>query len=97
MTYRYSVLPLLSSSDSSAILLRMNPTVGGWIISLNSMVPYTSNPKPTTCSHLKVSHPSPRLTTQMNSVLHVSIVLRAVAETVRVTDSPKKLKPLEQC
>jgi hypothetical protein len=33
----------------------------------------------------------------MNSVLHVSIVLRAVAETVRVTDSPKKLKPLEQC
>lgn len=30
----------------------------------------------------------------MKSVRQVSIVLRDVAETVRVTDRPKKLKPL---
>lgn len=30
----------------------------------------------------------------MNSVRQVSIVLREVAETVRVTERPKKLKPL---
>ena len=30
----------------------------------------------------------------MNKVRQVSMVLREVAETVRVTDKPKKLKPL---
>ena len=62
---------------------------------LKRKVPYTSNAKPTTCNHLKVSHPSPRETIQMNNVRHVSIVDLDVAETDRVTDSPKKLKPLE--
>lgn len=33
----------------------------------------------------------------MNSVRQVSIVERAVAETVRVTERPKKLNPLFAC
>lgn len=33
----------------------------------------------------------------MKSVRHVSIVLREVAETEWVTESPKKLKPLVLC
>ena len=64
------------------------------MISLNSAVPQTSSAKPTTCSHLKVSQPKPRDTSQMKRVRHVSIVLRAVAEIWRVTERPKKLKPL---
>jgi hypothetical protein len=64
------------------------------MISLNKNVPYTSNAKPSTWSHLNVSHPSASETSQMNNVRQVSMVLRDVADTVRVTDSPKKLKPL---
>lgn len=63
-------------------------------MSLKRPVPYTSRAKPGTCSHLKVSQPSPRLTSQMKSVRQVSIVLRAVALMDRVTERPKKLKPL---
>jgi hypothetical protein len=62
--------------------------------SLNKKVPYTSAAKPATCSHLNVSQPRPSDTTQMNSVRQVSIVERDVADTVRVTERPKKLKPL---
>ena len=40
------------------------------------------------------SQPSPSDTSQMKSVRHVSIVEREVALTVRVTEIPKKLKPL---
>jgi hypothetical protein len=69
-------------------------TVGGLTISLNNAVPQTSSAKPSTCSHLNVSQPRPSETSQMNSVRHVSIVLRAVAEIWRVTERPKKLKPL---
>lgn len=69
-------------------------TVGGLTISLNSAVPQTSSAKPSTCSHLNVSQPRPSETSQMKSVRHVSIVLRAVAEIWRVTERPKKLKPL---
>lgn len=64
--------------------------------SLNRKVPYTKKAKPKTCSHLKVSQPRPSETTQMKSVRHVSMVERDVAETVRVTDRPKKLKPLQR-
>lgn len=61
---------------------------------LNKKVEYTSRANPTICSHLNDSHPRPSETTQMKSVLHVSMVEREVALTVRVTESPKKLKPL---
>ena len=40
------------------------------------------------------SQPRPRETSQIKRVREVSIVLRDVAETLRVTDRPKKLKPL---
>ncbi len=40
------------------------------------------------------SQPRKRETIQMNRVLHVSIVERDVALTVRVTERPKKLNPL---
>jgi len=69
-------------------------TVGGLTISLNNAVPQTKSAKPTTCSHLNDSQPRPSETSQMKSVRQVSIVLRAVAEIWRVTDRPKKLKPL---
>ena len=75
-------------------ILRKEASVGGLTISLNKLVPYTNNAKPSTCSHLKLSQPKPRLTSQINSVRQVSIVDRAVAEIERVTDRPKKLKPL---
>lgn len=65
------------------------------MISLNRKVPYTSSPKPTTWSHLNDSQPRPSETSQMNKVRQVSIVLREVADTVRVTERPKKLKPLD--
>jgi hypothetical protein len=46
---------------------------------------------------MRRSHPTAKLTTQMPSVRHVSIVLRVVALTLRVTLSPKKLKaPMEK-
>jgi len=64
------------------------------MISLKTPVPQTSSAKPTTCSHLKLSQPKPRLTIQMKRVRQVSIVLRDVAEIERVTLRPKKLKPL---
>ena len=57
-------------------------------------VPYTKRPNPTTWSHLKVSQPRNSDTIQMKRVRQVSIVERAVALTVRVTERPKKLKPL---
>jgi len=50
--------------------------------------------KPTICSALNDSQPRPRETIQMKSVLQVSMVDREVALTVRVTERPKKLKPL---
>lgn len=61
---------------------------------LNKKVEYTNRANPAIWSHLNVSHPRPRETTQMKSVRQVSMVDREVALTVRVTDSPKKLKPL---
>ena len=64
-------------------------------MSLKRPVPQTSGAKPTTCSHLKVSQPRPKLTIQMKSVRQVSMVLRDVAEMTLVTLRPKKLKPLE--
>ena len=74
---------------------RKKEIVGGLTISLKRAVPQTNSTKPTTCSHLKVSQPSPRLTIQMKRVRQVSIVLREVAEMTRVTLRPKKLKPLD--
>lgn len=62
---------------------------------LNKKVKYTSRANPRIWSHLNVSHPKPRETIQMNRVLQVSIVDREVALTLRVTERPKKLKPLE--
>jgi len=56
-------------------------------------VPYTNNAKPTTCNHLKLSHPNPSETIQINKVLHVSMIEREVADMLRVTLRPKKLKP----
>lgn len=61
---------------------------------LNKKVKYTSRANPTIWSHLNVSHPRPRETIQMNRVLQVSIVDLEVALTLRVTERPKKLKPL---
>lgn len=58
-------------------------------------VPYTNKAKPRTCNHLKLSQPRKRETIQMKRVLQVSIVDLAVALTVLVTESPKKLKPLQ--
>ena len=85
-----------SSSRSATPRFRClsHATVGGLITSLNNPVPYTNKAKPRTCSHLNVSQPSPSETSQMKRVRQVSIVLRAVAEMLRVTDKPKKLKPL---
>lgn len=62
--------------------------------SLNKKVPYTSSAKPKTCNHLNDSQRRPKDTIHINSVRHVSIVERDVADTVRVTERPKKLKPL---
>jgi hypothetical protein len=45
---------------------------------------------------LNVSHPRNRETIQMKRVRQVSIVDLAVADTVRVTERPKKLNPLEE-
>lgn len=70
---------------------------GGFTTPLNRKVKYTSSAKPTTCSHLKVSQRRPSETIQMKSVRHVSMVERDVALTVRVTERPKKLKPLSGC
>ena len=86
-----------ANSLTQGLLLKFlfsQATVGGLTISLNSAVPQTSSAKPTTCSHLKDSQPRPSETSQMKSVRQVSIVLRAVALICRVTDRPKKLKPL---
>lgn len=83
-----------SARATDRFLRRKNATVGGLKTSLNMAVPYTSNAKPTICSHLKVSHPKPRETSQMNKVRQVSMVDRAVADIDRVTLRPKKLNPL---
>jgi hypothetical protein len=88
---------LISRTLSQGLRLKFrlsHAMVGGLTISLNSIVPQTSSAKPATCSHLKLSQPRPSDTSQMKSVRHVSIVLRAVAEIWRVTERPKKLKPL---
>ena len=62
---------------------------------------YTNRPKPMTCNveygQTRTSQPSPRLIIQIVMVLQVSVTLRAVAETWRVTLRPKKLKkPMEK-
>ena len=53
-------------------------------------------PKPATCNNeygqTRTSQPRPRLTIQIPRVLHVSMVLRVVADTLLVTLRPKKLK-----
>ena len=61
---------------------------------------YTNSPKPVICNmeygQTRTSQPSPRLMIQIVMVLQVSVMLRAVAETWRVTLRPKKLKkPME--
>lgn len=61
---------------------------------LKTNVKYTKRPNPTIWSHLNVSQPSPSETIQMNRVRHVSMVDLDVALTDRVTERPKKLKPL---
>jgi len=101
-TKLYTILPNLrpyicsigSSGNSSSTSLTTHLFKGGLTNPLNKNVPYTNAAKPTTCSHLNVSHPKNNETIQMNNVRQVSMVDRAVAETVRVTESPKKLKPL---
>src|SRR5437764_14495010 len=87
-----------SSGNSSSLCcpssrLGKQALIGGLIRSLNIKVPYTSRAKPRTCSHLNVSQPSPSETIQMNSVRQVSMMDLEVAEMVRVTERPKKLKP----
>src|SRR5436305_14844875 len=67
--------------------------IGGLTRSLNRKVPYTSSAKPRTCSHLKLSQPSPSETIQMNNVRQVSMIDLDVAEMARVTERPKKLNP----
>ena len=45
---------------------------------------------------MKDSHPRNNEIIQMNSVLQVSMVDLEVAETLLVTERPKKLKPLRE-
>jgi len=88
-----------ASGNNSSLLFLLQPKEycsGGLTISLNKNVPYTNNANPRTCSHLNVSQPRPSETIQMKSVRQVSIVEREVAETVRVTERPKKLNPLQR-
>jgi len=61
---------------------------------------YINSPKLATCnieySQSRASQPSPRLIIQIVIVLHVTVILRVVANTRRVTLRPKKLKePME--
>ena len=61
---------------------------------------YINSPKLATCNleyhQSRTSRPSPRLIIQIVIVLHVSVILRVVADTCRVTPRPKKLKePME--
>lgn len=98
-SHRQRVLPTPSiavylSSRVSCLLL-VHRIDGSLMRSLNKKVPYTRPAKPTTWSHLKVSQPRPRDTIQMKSVRQVSMVDLDVAETDRVTERPKKLKPLQ--
>lgn len=83
-----------SSGNSSSTSLTTHLSSGGLTNPLNKNVPYTNSAKPRTCNHLNDSQPRKRDTIQIKSVRQVSIVERAVAETVRVTESPKKLNPL---
>jgi len=57
---------------------------------------YINSPKLATCNleyhQSRTSRPSPRLIIQIVIVLHVSVILRVVADTRRVTLRPKKLK-----
>ena len=57
---------------------------------------YINSPKLATCNmeygQSRTSQPSPRLIIQIVIVLHVSVILRVVADTCRVTLRPKKLK-----
>jgi hypothetical protein len=93
--YRHRCSIGSSGRSSSTSSLTTQLARGGRTRPLKRKVPYTSNPKPTTCNHLNVSHPRPNDTIHMKSVRQVSIVDREVALTVRVTDKPKKLKPLD--
>jgi hypothetical protein len=95
LLHHFAYICSIGSSESSGSgCLLTHFFIGGLIISLNKNVPYTSSAKPSTCSHLNVSQPRPRETIQMKRVRQVSMVERDVAETVRVTLRPKKLKPL---
>lgn len=65
---------------------------------MGEMTTYTNSPNPITCNreigHTSFSQPSPKLMIQILRVRHVSVRLRAVALTCRVTLSPKKLNKL---
>ena len=61
---------------------------------------YINSPKLATCNmeydQSRTSQPSPRLIIQIIIVLHVSVILRVVADMCLVTLRPKKLKkPME--
>lgn len=84
---------LLDDRSGPSLLFGISALIGGRTRSLKVKVPYTNNAKPATCSHLKLSHPSPSETIQINRVLHVSMIEREVAEMLLVTLRPKKLKP----
>lgn len=66
------------------------------MVAIYKIITYTSKEKPRTCKNeigtKNFSHPSPKLTIQIASVLQVSAKDRAVALTWRVTLNPKKLK-----
>jgi len=66
------------------------------IVTIYKIITYTSKEKPRTCKNetgiKNFSHPNPKLTIQIASVLQVSAKDRAVALTRRVTLNPKKLK-----
>jgi hypothetical protein len=85
-----------SSGNNSSTSRSMQRSNGGLTSPLKRKVPYTNRANPRTCSHLKLSQPKKRDTIQMKRVLQVSIVDRAVALTFLVTESPKKLNPLQE-
>ena len=66
------------------------------MVAIYKIITYTSKEKPRTCKNeigtKNFSHPNPKLTIQIASVLQVSAKDRAVALTWRVTLNPKKLK-----
>ena len=84
-----------SGSNSSTSPSTRKLSSGGCTIPLKTKVEYTSRAKPTIWRNLNDSQPRPSDTIHMNNVRQVSIVDRDVALTLRVTDRPKKLKPLK--